>query len=204
MKLRTVIINNAEFVDTRLQYKDKILNPKIFFLYKTSTWSELDQEFPARNCKQFTGSTTCLRNYPISKPYATAESVLQMWLTNPQEHSSSWRTNKLVFPRNPLQPSTQLDPRSFHWTPQLDPWSFHWTLSRWSFNPKNKNDYVLMFLKKSDWEDEEDEVSFRFLIAQNNCCYTLLWLVFQLFFPLRIRPFALLSQYFLYMKDISC
>ena len=37
MKLRTVIINNAEFVDTRFQYTDRILNPKIFFLYKTST-----------------------------------------------------------------------------------------------------------------------------------------------------------------------
>ena len=172
MKLRTLIINNAEFVDTRLWYKDRILNPKNFFLYETSTWSELDQEFPARNCKQFTGSTTCLRNPPISKRNAAAESVLQTWLTNPQEHSSSWRTNQLVFPRNPLQSSTQLDPRSFHWTPQLDPWSYHWTLSRWSFNPKNKNDYVLMFLKKSDWEDEEDEVSFRFLCAHKTIAAT--------------------------------
>jgi hypothetical protein len=95
----------------------------------------------------------------------------------------------LVFPRNPLQPSTQLDPRSFHWTPQLDPWSFHWTLSRWSFNPKNKNDYVLMFLKKRDWEDEEDEVSFRFLTAQTiaathsfDLCYNCFSLVNSCFF----------------------
>ena len=31
----------------------------------------------------------------------------------------------------------------------------------------NKNDYVLMFLDESDWEDDEDEVSFRFLMLTN-------------------------------------
>jgi hypothetical protein len=110
----------------------------------------------------------------------------------------------LVFPRNPLQPSTQLDPRSFHWTPQLDPWSFHWTLSRWSFNPKNKNDYVLMFLKKSDWEDEEDEVSFRFLTAQKQLLLHTPLIGVSTVFPSRNLSSALLSQYFLYMKDRSC
>jgi hypothetical protein len=105
----------------------------------------------------------------------------------------------LVFPRNPLQSSTQLDPRSFHWTPQLDPWSYHWTLSRWSFNPKNKNDYVLMFLKKSDWEDEEDEVSFRFLCAPKQLllhCFNLVFNCFSL-----VNSFLHCCQkYFLYTR----
>ena len=43
-----------------------------------------------------------MRNTPISKPYVAAETVLWSWLTNPQEHTSSWRTNQQVFPRNPL------------------------------------------------------------------------------------------------------
>jgi len=38
-----------------------------------------------------------------------------------------------------------------------------------------------MFLKKSDWEDEEDEVSFRFLIAHKTIAPTLLLICVQLF-----------------------
>ena len=151
---------------TRLQYKARILIPKNFFyLYKPP----LDLSL-IKNSLQETQTIhrfhDLFAKYPDFQTLRYGWTKLWTWLTNPQEHTSSWRTNQKFFPRNPL-PIFNSARSSIVTTERylVDP------LTQWT-----KMIVCRCSWMKEIWEDDEDEVSFRFLSAQqidahNSLCY---------------------------------
>ena len=144
-----------------------------------------NQEFPCKIHRQFTGSTTCLRNYP------NFQTLRCGWICPAIVTDKPARTHPFLKDK---PPGFSSKPPSVSST-QLDPWSYHWTLSLWSLDPMNKNDYVLMFLKQDDWEDDEDRSLFQVSkLLTMRCSQTV-------FVTLSTK---LNCQTFLYMKTETC
>ena len=92
----TCYINLMKVVYKVTIQRQNIITKILFFLYEPSldmSWSRFHLQDPQLILR----STTCLRNLPdFQTPRYNWIWPLQSWLTNPQEHTRSWRSKPLL------------------------------------------------------------------------------------------------------------